>query len=377
MAAAKALISLEYSVLSSLKCTSRATYTLNFSIPCINTNQLFYHSRFISTKSYLAKERDDSGNKSGDEKQNENEKRADLERLKKLLLQQRSRAKTADNILNAADQRRLKQRKAKAKAGTSIQVTQITDMLSSLKLPREHSPGYQDKPPIIIEKKMAEATESSINHVVSIKSTRSVKADKLKDALSSLGQDSSSTEEEVVMAGRHISLDSKSSIEGAYNIKHQQYHDKVKRKKITRSSLRIGPRYHLFDKVREKWPQEQEFVDTSIFQEMAEQEVKDLGMSTTVQSGFHDLMDIIDRQWAFPVDNEVCKVEEEAVGFDEHVFLEHLLDDFPKAGNIRQFMELVVTGLQQNPYLSVEDKKEHIEWFKDYFQNIPDEQVQL
>lgn len=65
----------------------------------------------------------------------------------------------------------------------------------------------------------------------------------------------------------------------------------------------------------------------------------------------------------------VLGLEEEAtVSFHEHVFLEkHLEDGFPRQGPVRHFMELVVTGLSKNPYLTVQQKKEHIFWFRDYF----------
>ena len=31
-------------------------------------------------------------------------------------------------------------------------------------------------------------------------------------------------------------------------------------------------------------------------------------------------------------------------------------------------MELVVTGLSKNPYMSVQQKIEHINWFREYFE---------
>ncbi|XP_035398362.1 28S ribosomal protein S31, mitochondrial [Cygnus atratus] len=54
--------------------------------------------------------------------------------------------------------------------------------------------------------------------------------------------------------------------------------------------------------------------------------------------------------------------------FHEHIFLEKHLKDFPKEGPIRHFMELVICGLSKNPYLSVKQKIEHIEWFRKYFE---------
>ena len=61
-------------------------------------------------------------------------------------------------------------------------------------------------------------------------------------------------------------------------------------------------------------------------------------------------------------------LEEEAqVGFHEHVFLDHLIEDFPSRGPIRHFMELVSTGLSKNPYLTITQKAEHVKWFREYF----------
>ena len=68
---------------------------------------------------------------------------------------------------------------------------------------------------------------------------------------------------------------------------------------------------------------------------------------------------------------DVSGLDEEAqVGFHEHVFLEHLLDEgFPSRGPIRHFMELVVVGLSKNPYLTVQEKHAHVDWFRNYFKD--------
>ncbi|KAM9846350.1 small ribosomal subunit protein mS31 isoform 2-T2 [Aulostomus maculatus] len=72
--------------------------------------------------------------------------------------------------------------------------------------------------------------------------------------------------------------------------------------------------------------------------------------------------------WQYPIDNEAGLEEEAAVPFHEHIFLEkHLEDGFPTQGPVRHFMELVVAGLSKNPNLTVQQKKEHISWFRDYF----------
>lgn len=60
--------------------------------------------------------------------------------------------------------------------------------------------------------------------------------------------------------------------------------------------------------------------------------------------------------------------EEKAVSFAEHVFFDDMLEDFPKSGPIRNYMEQVTVGLSQNPHLSVEEKREHVAWYKNYFQ---------
>nr|CAG4646203.1 EOG090X04UC [Macrothrix elegans] len=72
--------------------------------------------------------------------------------------------------------------------------------------------------------------------------------------------------------------------------------------------------------------------------------------------------------WQFPIDNEQGLDEEAKDGFHEHIFLEpHLEPWCPKRGPIRHFMELVITGLSKNPYLTVAQKKNHIFWFRDFF----------
>lgn len=72
--------------------------------------------------------------------------------------------------------------------------------------------------------------------------------------------------------------------------------------------------------------------------------------------------------WQFPIDNEQGMDNEKNIYFADHVFLEPLLDDWcPKQGPIRHFMELVCVGLSKNHYLTVEAKREHIDWYKNYF----------
>lgn len=71
--------------------------------------------------------------------------------------------------------------------------------------------------------------------------------------------------------------------------------------------------------------------------------------------------------WRYPIDNEAGLPPSES--FSEHVFLEDLIADFPERGPIRHFMELVLVGLSKNPHISVQRKREHIDWFRQYFRD--------
>lgn len=53
----------------------------------------------------------------------------------------------------------------------------------------------------------------------------------------------------------------------------------------------------------------------------------------------------------------------------DHVFLEPYWKQHkvPESKSVEHFMELVLTGLSKNPYMSVAKKREHIDWFANYF----------
>lgn len=77
--------------------------------------------------------------------------------------------------------------------------------------------------------------------------------------------------------------------------------------------------------------------------------------------------------WQFPINNEQGMEEEAKVDFTEHIFLEQHLESWcPTKGPIRHFMELVCVGLSKNHYITAQDKKDHIMWFKDYFEQKKD-----
>ncbi len=52
-----------------------------------------------------------------------------------------------------------------------------------------------------------------------------------------------------------------------------------------------------------------------------------------------------------------------------------LTDDDVDVGPVRKFMQLVVSGLSKNPHYTVEEKQEHIKWYKDIFSTMSDEEV--
>ncbi|XP_025096751.1 28S ribosomal protein S31, mitochondrial-like isoform X2 [Pomacea canaliculata] len=85
-------------------------------------------------------------------------------------------------------------------------------------------------------------------------------------------------------------------------------------------------------------------------------------------NAFEEMIEWTDsgKLWTFPINNEQG-MDEVNVGFHQHVFLEDQITDFPRRGPIRHFMELVIIGLSKNPYLTVQQKHEHIDWFRQYF----------
>uniref|UniRef100_A0A182N2S8 Small ribosomal subunit protein mS31 n=1 Tax=Anopheles dirus TaxID=7168 RepID=A0A182N2S8_9DIPT len=77
--------------------------------------------------------------------------------------------------------------------------------------------------------------------------------------------------------------------------------------------------------------------------------------------------------WQFPINNEQGRDEEAKVPFTEHVFLEEQLEPWcPTKGPIRHFMELVCVGLSKNHYITAQEKREHINWFREYFEQKKD-----
>lgn len=64
---------------------------------------------------------------------------------------------------------------------------------------------------------------------------------------------------------------------------------------------------------------------------------------------------------------------EAKIFFTEHIFLDKHLESWcPSKGPVRHFMELVCVGLSKNPYYTVQQKIDHINWFKQYFDEKKD-----
>ncbi|XP_076672423.1 mitochondrial ribosomal protein S31 isoform X2 [Andrena cerasifolii] len=93
------------------------------------------------------------------------------------------------------------------------------------------------------------------------------------------------------------------------------------------------------------------------------------------ETGFQEMIQWTEegKLWKFPIDNEQGMEEEQNVHFSEHVFLErHLTGWCPTIGPIRHYMELVCVGLSKNPYMTVQEKYDHIMWYKNYFDDNQD-----
>ncbi|VDL88458.1 unnamed protein product [Schistocephalus solidus] len=94
--------------------------------------------------------------------------------------------------------------------------------------------------------------------------------------------------------------------------------------------------------------------------------------SKNIANKFEELMQwtLDGKLWRYPIDNEQDWDTEHETGFEDHVFLNRFLDrTSKKPAPLAAFMELVCTGLAQNPYLDSNEKRKHLEWFEGYFKN--------
>ncbi|XP_030165453.1 28S ribosomal protein S31, mitochondrial isoform X1 [Lynx canadensis] len=143
-------------------------------------------------------------------------------------------------------------------------------------------------------------------------------------------------------------------------------------KKSLRKNILKGKRLNIFDlkAITEEAPETEtapSLWDVEFAKQLAEVNEQPL------QNGFEEMIQWTKegKLWEFPINNE-AGFDDDGSEFHEHVFLDKYLEDFPKQGPIRHFMELVTCGLSKNPYLSVKQKVEHIEWFRNYFNEKQD-----
>ncbi|XP_052642172.1 28S ribosomal protein S31, mitochondrial [Harpia harpyja] len=136
----------------------------------------------------------------------------------------------------------------------------------------------------------------------------------------------------------------------------------------SRRSLKVGGRLNIFTKASPETENALQTVSSPTIWDL--EFAKEIAAITAQppRNGFEEMIQWTKEGilWEFPIDNE-AGMEDDAE-FHEHIFLEKHLEDFPKQGPIRHFMELVICGLSKNPYLSVKQKIEHIEWFQKYFE---------
>lgn len=65
--------------------------------------------------------------------------------------------------------------------------------------------------------------------------------------------------------------------------------------------------------------------------------------------------------------------EEALVPFTDHIFLQEYIESWcPRKGAVHNFMELLCVALSKNPYLTVQQKREHLDWYRDYFEEKKD-----
>ncbi|NXF94409.1 RT31 protein, partial [Eubucco bourcierii] len=136
---------------------------------------------------------------------------------------------------------------------------------------------------------------------------------------------------------------------------------------VSKRSLKVGRRLNIFTKAS---------TEKTALETVSPPTIWDLEFAKEVaavtaqppRNGFEEMIQWTKEGilWEFPIDNETGM--EEDAEFHEHIFLEKHLENFPKKGPVRHFMELVICGLSKNPYLTVKQKIEHIEWFQNYFE---------
>ncbi|XP_055888120.1 28S ribosomal protein S31, mitochondrial-like [Biomphalaria glabrata] len=146
------------------------------------------------------------------------------------------------------------------------------------------------------------------------------------------------------------------------------YRKRLSRKDEMFSELYSVPRLGIFDPDKVKTIADQPVVRPGLF-ELVNEETLQSRMSPLPKNAFEEMIKWTKegKLWTFPIDNEADMHEEKKYSFQDHVFFDKFLTEFPPKGAVRKFMELVTLGLSMNPYISVPEKHDHIRWFADYF----------
>lgn len=110
-------------------------------------------------------------------------------------------------------------------------------------------------------------------------------------------------------------------------------------------------------------------LDLQVWNKLNEDEMK-LSYIRLPLNGFEEMIQLTEegKLWKFPIDNEQGLDAEHQVPFEEHVFLEDLIDGrFPKNDFIREFMVNITTGLARNHWITAQRKRDIITFYAEYF----------
>lgn len=98
-------------------------------------------------------------------------------------------------------------------------------------------------------------------------------------------------------------------------------------------------------------------------------EEKDLEFRKPPRNAFDEMIQMTreGKLWSYPIDNESGLEEESKVPFYDHIFLDHLLEGIPESGPVREFMDIVMIGVSNNAFITVERKHAIIKWYVEFF----------
>jgi len=158
---------------------------------------------------------------------------------------------------------------------------------------------------------------------------------------------------------------------------------KKNKRELLKTLLTEGPRTSLFQKpiteedanISSSLPEQQHSTYKSIMEREIFGEDQMLPIHPRNEWEVKMLRVASGQEWKFPIDNQQDHPEDAVSTFEDHVFLDHHLEDFPDVPAVREHMELVITGLQHNPYLGIERKLKTLEWYKDYFSKFSDKEM--